>query len=190
MRFKINDLKIVELSSDKNYLIKRWEYYDNYEVALKDIYRIYGLMKYIKNSKDIYRDISFILVLSTRGKYKNNVPSRIKISTKGRPKFKIVGGIEKNPHLHIACFGRRCPSYVEEVTRKLNKRAYKTSKDFYNRKTKSIRLFTYDKLKGDNYGADYIPYIYNQADKILTYGTLNFYNMTNYLFIAKCAKDF
>ena len=190
MRFKIDDLIVVELNSDKNYLIKRWEYYDSFENALKDMYRIYGLMKYIKNKNDAYKDISFIIVLSTSGKRKNKVPTRIKIHTKGRPQFKVMGGIKKSPHLHIACFGIKCPSYVEEVTRKLNKSAYKTQKDFYDRKTKSNRLFTYDKLKGENYGTDYITYIYNQADKILTYGTLDFYKMTNAFFIAKYNKNF
>lgn len=190
MKFKIEDLRVVELSNDKNYLIKRWEYYDNFELALKDMYRIYGLMKYVKNTNEDYKDISFIIVLSTTGKGKHNCPTRIKVYTKGRPKFKVVGGIKKSPHLHIACFGIKCPSYVEEVTKKLNKTAYKTSVEFYNRKTKSKRLFTYDKLKGDNYGTDYIQYIYNQADKLLTYGTLDFNKMTNDFFIAKYNKNF
>lgn len=189
MRFKIDDLRKVKINSTKNYMIKRWEYYNDSKDAYKDMHRIYELMKYTIKRNEIFKDISFMVVISTTGKDKQKVTHREKISTKGRPKFKVTG-IKKPAHIHIACFGQKCPTFVKVITDKLNKKAYKTAKEFYNRKTNSKRLYTYDKLKGDNYGLDYINYIYNQADKLMTYGQLEFDKMKDTFFIAVDNENF
>lgn len=183
MRFKIQDLREVKISEDKNYLIKRWEYYDTITDAIRDMYRIYALMKYNIENNEEFRDISFLIVVSsTKGKGKI-CPRREKIQTKGRPKLQ-VNGVKTQPHIHIACFGRNCPTFVKKITDKLNKKAFSSYEDFSKRKFKGRRLFTYDKLKGPNKGADYIPYLYNQADKILTYGKINFNKMYDPMFIV------
>ena len=168
MIYDFNSINKVSRNYDKNYLIKRWEYYSCEEEGYKDMQRIYELMKYTIKRNDIFKNISFILAISTTGKSQYSAPNRNKISTKGRPKYCITGGKNKPPHIHIACFGPRCPTFVKLITNKLNKRAYKSLDEFYKRNTKSRRLYTYDKLNGENNGLDYIPYIYNLASSNTT----------------------
>ena len=190
MSFPIKDLAKIKNVGNKNYVIKRWEYNDTFNDAYKDMHRIYELMKYNINNNKVFENISFIIGLSTTGrKNKQQAIIREKILTGGRPKYKIVG-VKKLPHLHIACFGENCPTFVKTITDKLNKKAFKTYDEFLNRKTKSKRLFTYDKLVGENNGMYYIPYIYNQADTVMTYGELEFDKMKDDFFIVENNTDF
>lgn len=185
MRFCYNDLRKVRKNYDKNYLIKRWENYSNVYEGYKDMHRIYELMKYTILTNESFKDISFIIAISSTGKSKNSDPYRAKIGTKGRPRLCVLGGRKVAVHIHIACFGKNCPTFVRTITNKLNKRAYKSLEEFNNRKTRSRRLYTYDKLAGYNNGMDYVPYIYNQAEKLMTYGDLEFNNLKDTFFICE-----
>ena len=184
MRYTYNDLRKVRKNYEKNYLIKRWENYPNIKEAYKDMHRIYELMKYTILKNEVFKNISFIIAISNTGKNKHSDPCRVKINTKGRPKLQVTGGKKVAIHIHIACFGKGCPTFVKVITDKLNKKAYKSSDEFRNRKTKSRRLYTYDKLSGYNNGLDYVPYIYNQAEKLLTYGDLEFNNLKDSFFLC------
>lgn len=184
MKFGINDLRRVKKIGYKNYYIKRHAYYECFEEAENDLKRIYELMKYTTSSKknlNKYKDVSFILVLSTT---EGKSAIRIKIPTKGRPRYKVIGKKVK-PHIHIACFGEKAPSFAEEIVTKLNKNQYKNLEDYYKRPYKSKRLYTIDKLEYGDKGAQYIPYLYNQADKILTYGDMEFEKMYDDFFIVE-----
>ncbi len=174
MKFNIKNLTLINThySETENYRIDRKLYYNTLEEALKDAIRIYNdminLLKKNKKSKDKYQDIVFIIGISkTDGK----TAIKVKEKTKGRPKYTVYG-TEKRPHIHIAVFGYKASSFCNEILKILNKHnnkeLFKELRKRYNNSNNNLFLFEKEKLKGQDNGIDYIPYIYNQSQKILT----------------------
>ena len=172
MRFGIDDFKIVKISSDSNYMINRQKQYESYEEAKRDMNRIYAIFKRHKKSNAKYKNVEFIIGLSEtktlnclEGKRTDKKPKvdavRVKIKTKGRPKY-VIEGEKTKAHLHIAVYGmgeekvkgkgkasfNYVASFVNEVTAKLNKNTYKDIQEYNNRGFESNRLFKSFKLKG------------------------------------------
>lgn len=186
MHYNYNDLKKISINSDKNYYIKRHAYYNSLKDALIDGQKIYQRMRYLVQTHEEYIDISFIVAISqTNGK----TAIKTKEKTKGRPKYKIIGKRVK-PHIHIACYGKNAPTFVKEITNRLNKNIYKSYKDYCKRDYKSNRLFSYDKFKDEYNGVYYVPYIFKQADRFYSYGKIDFNNMKDDFFIAFNKNDF
>lgn len=173
MRFTYNDLRKVSVKNTKNYFLKRHCYYTSIEEAIKDMKKIYARIKYNIEQHEKFKDISFIIGASeTNGK----TALKIKVKTKGRPKY-MVKGIKVRPHIHIAFYGKLAPTFARFMATKLNKNIYKDYNSYKKRKYKSKRLYTINKLKGYGNGLEYIHYIWNQSEKVLTYGNLDFENL-------------
>ncbi len=171
MRFKYEDFKKIEIHENKNYFIKRQDYYKNLEEGMKDLRRIYNLMKRTRDKNiEKYEDISFAIGIS---KTKGETAIKEKVKTKGRPRYKVHGK-PTNVHIHIACYGKLSSVFVVEITKKLNKKIYKDKESYKNRGYKNKRLFTSDKLSTQNCGLDYFNYIWKQSEAMLTEGNLDF----------------
>ena len=169
MTSKIKTIKI-SCPKTKNYAICRQDFYNNIEECIKDAKRIYSRMKRLamKNSK--YKDISFVVGASQT---KGDTAQKVKVNTKGRPKY-IVRGKKIKPHLHIACYSFFAPSFSSEIMKRLNKNVYKTKEDYINRGYKHRLLYTLKKLNQDTNDLYYIPYIWKQSEKFFSHGNLNF----------------
>ena len=170
MRFSYKIIKTKYMNT-KNYRIDRMLYFNTLEEAEKEAIRIYRNMynKIFKNkkTKGKYNSIIFIIGVSQTD---GQTAVKTKEKTKGRPKYKIKGK-RKKPHLHIAVFGENVSVFCNEIIEFLNKN---NDKEIFTKLRKRFKnrgkLFLYEKekLKGENNGFDYIPYIFNQSDKILS----------------------
>lgn len=181
----------------ENYRIERKLYYNTLEEALKDEIRIYNdmtnLLKKNKKSKDKYKDIVFIIGVSkTDGK----TAIKVKEKAKGRPRYTIYGKVKK-PHIHIAVFRYKASSFCNQILKILNnhnnKELFKDLRQRFNNSNSNLFLFEKEKLEGSNNGIDYIPYIYNQSEKILTNqqnSDFNFSDTYSRLYICSLDKTF
>lgn len=170
MKFTYNDLRKVSVKVTKNYYLKRHSYYTSIEEAIKDMRKIYARIKYNIETHEEFKNISFIIGASeTDGK----TAIKIKQKTKGRPKY-IVKGKKVKPHIHIAFYDKMAPTFANYITSKLNKNIYKNFESYNNRDYKHKKLYTIEKLHGYGNGLEYIHYIWNQSEKVMTYGNLDF----------------
>lgn len=169
MKFGIKDFQLVKKNTEKNYFIKRNKYYETIEEAEKDAHKIYLRMKNYVEKNDKYKGI-FVFIGASQ--IKGKTAQKIKIKTKGRPRYEVLGKKCK-PHIHIAVYGKYAPLFTKKIVEKINHNIYKTQEDFLNRGYNSKRLFEYEKLEGVDNGLSYIPYMFKQSEKVFTIGKEN-----------------
>lgn len=167
-----NGVNIVRYSGPrtKNYSICRQAFFSNMKECIRETENIYARMRNLAKKNDKYKDISFVVGASQT---KGNTAQKMKFKTNGRTKY-VIRGEKVKPHIHIACYGYLAPSFVSEITKKLNKNIYKTKKDYINRGYKHKLLYTLKKLNLEANDLYYISYIWRQSERFLSYGNLNF----------------
>lgn len=169
----------------QNYAICRQAYYKDMEECIKDVKRIYRRMKRLVNKNEKYKNISFVIGASQT---KGDTACKVKVKTKGRPKY-VIYGEKVKPHLHIACYGFFAPSLSLEIIKELNKNIYKTKEDYINRGYKHRMLYTHQKLNQEVNDLYYIPYIWKQSEEFLSHGNLNINELKKAEFIAFEEKE-
>lgn len=177
-----NGIKAVRISCPRtsNYGIFRQKYYKNIEECIKDAKNIYSKMVRLSMKNDKYKDIFFVVGASQT---KGDTAQKIKINTKGRPKY-VVHGKKVKPHLHIACYSFWAPSFSSEIMKKLNKNIYKSPNDYINRGYKHRFLYTIQKLNNDINDLYFIPYVWRQSEVFLSHGNNIFKKLKDADFIA------